>query len=227
MDNLLEELSHLTAIGKIDKNSPYPPEMRGLEGVAELTAQALAAGYPAIDILNLGLLPGMNTVGERFSRGDAFISNMLISAQAMNAALKQLKPFFDSGELRAKGTLILGTVQGDLHDIGKNLVKMIMEGEGWEVIDLGTDVASDTFIKQVNEYPDSIVGMSALLTTTMLNMETVTAALKKNNPETRVFIGGAPVSQAFCQEVGATAYFRDPYSLAQYLRPEPQAEKLL
>lgn len=219
MTTLLSELSRVISVGKIDKNSPFPPDLRGEPGASELTAQAVEEGISAQVILNDALLPGMNIIGEKFSKGEAFIANMLISAQAMNAAMEHLRPFFESGEIKSRGTIILGTVQGDLHDIGKNLVKMIMKGDGWDVIDLGTDVSSEAFVQAVNKNQDAIVGMSALLTTTMLNMGDVTTALKANNPNTQVFIGGAPVSQAFCEEIGADGYFRDPHSLARSLRP--------
>jgi methanogenic corrinoid protein MtbC1 len=136
METLLTQLTHLISIGKINAHSPYPPDMKGMPGAAEITAQALAEGFTPADILDKGLLPGMNIIGEKFSQGQAFIANMLISAQAMNAAMEHLRPFFESGEIQSRGTIILGTVQGDLHDIGKNLVKMIMKGDGWDVIDL-------------------------------------------------------------------------------------------
>ncbi len=218
METLLTQLTHLISIGKINAHSPYPPDMKGMPGAAEITAQALAEGFTPADILDKGLLPGMNIIGEKFSQGQAFIANMLISAQAMNAAMEHLRPFFESGEIQSRGTIILGTVQGDLHDIGKNLVKMIMKGDGWDVIDLGTDVDSAGFVEAVKKNPDACVGMIALLTTTMLNMKAVTDSLRDNDPSTKIFIGGAPVSAAFAEEIGADGYFRDPYGLARSLR---------
>lgn len=215
---LLEQLTRVVSVGKINRNTPQPPDMIGQDGASELTYQAIQAGISPQMILNEGLLPGMSLIGDKFSRGEAFIANMLISAQAMNAAMEHLKPFFESGEIQSTGTLVLGTVEGDLHDIGKNLVKMILKGDGWEIIDLGTNVSPDTFLETIRSNPGAVVGLSALLTTTMLNMEEVTRTLKKNDPETKVFIGGAPVSQSFCDEIGADGYFRDPHSFAKFLR---------
>ena len=143
MDNILARLGHMVAVGKINKNTPRPADMIGMDGADELAAQAVKLGIAPNEILNKGLLLGMSVIGEKFSRGEAFIANMLISAQAMNAAMEHLRPFFESGEIKSTGTLVLGTVRGDLHDIGKNLVKMILKGDGWDVIDLGTDVSAD------------------------------------------------------------------------------------
>jgi len=218
MDNILARLGHMVAVGKINKNTPRPGDMIGMDGADELAAQAVKLGIAPNEILNKGLLLGMSVIGEKFSRGEAFIANMLISAQAMNAAMEHLRPFFESGEIKSTGTLVLGTVRGDLHDIGKNLVKMILKGDGWDVIDLGTDVSADEFVTAVDANPQALVGLSALLTTTMLNMEEVIMALKNRNPKTRVFIGGAPVSQMFSEEIGADGYFRDPHSFARSLR---------
>ncbi|MBC8192413.1 MAG: cobalamin-dependent protein [Candidatus Marinimicrobia bacterium] len=218
MDNILARLGHMVAVGKINKNTPRPADMIGMDGADELAAQAVKLGIAPNEILNKGLLLGMSVIGEKFSRGEAFIANMLISAQAMNAAMEHLRPFFESGEIKSTGTLVLGTVRGDLHDIGKNLVKMILKGDGWDVIDLGTDVSADEFVTAVDANPQALVGLSALLTTTMLNMEEVIMALKNRNPKTRVFIGGAPVSQMFSEEIGADGYFRDPHSFARSLR---------
>ncbi len=215
MSELLERLSMLVEVGKINKVTPYPPEMKDMDGASEITQQALERGIDPQIILNDGLMPGMSRIGEKFARGEAFIPNMLISAKAMNAAMDHLKPFFDGGEMPSKGTLIIGTVKGDLHDIGKNLVKMIMEGDGWSVIDLGTDVGGDKFVKSVNEHKEAIIGISALLTTTMLNMEEVITKLRENNSSTKIFVGGAAVSKSFSEKIGADGYFRDPYSFAQ------------
>ena len=173
IENMLQQLSHLVEIGKIDKNSPYPQELKGKDGASELTLKVLKDNVDPQIILNEGLIPGMNRIGEKFSKGEAFIPDMLIAAKAMNASMEHLKPYILSGEIKSKGTLVLGTVKGDLHDIGKNLVKIIMQGDGWKIVDLGTDVCSDKFVKAVDENDGAILGMSALLTTTMLYMELV------------------------------------------------------
>jgi len=218
MDEILLQLAELIERGKIDKNSPHPPDLAGQDGVSEITQAAIAQELDPQTILNKGLMPGMHRIGEKFSRGEVFITDMLIAARAMNAALEHLQPFFLSGAIQPKGTIVLGTVRGDLHDIGKNLVKMIMEGDGWKVVDLGTDVREDQFVEAVNQADDAIVGLSALLTTTMLHMKTVVESLRKNNPDTKIFIGGAPVSQAFNDEIGANGYFSNPHRLVRSMR---------
>jgi len=217
METILIQLSKLVEAGKIDKNTPYPPELKGEDGADEVTAQALKMGIDPQIILNDGLITGMNAIGEKFSRGEAYIPNMLISAKAMNAALVHLEPFFKGGNIKSKGTVILGTVKGDLHDIGKNLVGLILQGAGWKIVDLGTDVTTEKFINAINENQTAVVGLSALLTTTMVNMESILKAIRENNPETKVYIGGAPVSQAFCDSIGADGYFADPFTFAKSL----------
>lgn len=214
---IIEKLIQVVELGKINKASPYPPELKGQDGADELTVQALEAGLKAEEILNKGLMPGMKAIGEKFSQGKAFIPNMLISAKAMNMAMEHLKPFFEGGEVQFKGTLILGTVAGDLHDIGKNLVKMIMKGDGWKIVDLGVDVKTEQFVNALKENPDAIVGMSALLTTTMLNMKENITALRDIKPDLPIYVGGAAVSQEFANSIQATGYFKDPHGFAQSL----------
>lgn len=218
MDEILARLSKLIERGKISRDAPYPPDLVGEDGVSEVTQQAIAEGIDPQIILNKGLMVGMHAVGEKFSEGEVFITDMLIAARAMNAAMEHLQQFFLSGEIEPKGTFVLGTVRGDLHDIGKNLVKMIMEGDGWSVVDLGTDVREEQFVEAVNKTEGAIVGMSALLTTTMLHMESVVKSLRANNPATQIYIGGAPVSQAFADQIGADGYFSNPHGLVKALR---------
>jgi len=162
-------------------------------------------------------MAGMKRVGEKFEAGKAFIPDMLISAKAMNAAMEHLKPFFESGSLKLKGTFVLGTVTGDLHDIGKNIVRMVLTGSGWKVIDLGVDVAPEKFVESVGANPGCYVGLSALLTTTMTQMEATGKAIKEKSPDTKVFVGGAPLSQDFSDKIGTDGYFADPNSFAKYL----------
>ena len=133
-----------------------------------------------------------------------------MSAKAMSSAMRHLKPFFLSGETKRKGTFIIGTVSGDLHDIGKNLVAMMVEGGGWEVIDLGVDVGPDKFLKAVSENPDAVVGLSALLTTTMENMKKIVAAIKEKYPDLKILVGGAPLTMDYCKKIGADHYSPDP-----------------
>ena len=142
---------------------------------------------------------------------------MLMSARAMGASMIQLKPFFTSGEIKTKGTFIIGTVKGDLHDIGKNLVAMMVEGGGWTIIDLGVDVGSDRFIEALKNNPGAIVGLSALLTTTMVNMGEIVSCIKEQIPETKILIGGAPVNMDFCEKIGADFYAPDPQHAVEYL----------
>ncbi|MCA1747739.1 MAG: cobalamin-dependent protein, partial [Bacteroidales bacterium] len=128
-----------------------------------------------------------------------------------------LKPYFDAGTVQRKGTFIIGTVQGDLHDIGKNLVKAIVEGSGWEVIDLGTDVDADRFISAIEEHPNAPVGLSALITTTMVNMEQIVEKIREKYPEQKIMIGGAPVTQEYCDKIGADFFSLYPQEAAEYL----------
>ncbi|MBL1215656.1 MAG: corrinoid protein [Ignavibacteriae bacterium] len=215
--NLLSKLTECIEIGKAELDSPYPPNLKGEKGASEYTAEALALGIPPLEILEKSLMVGMKNIGDKFSQGKAFIPNLLISSKAMKAAMVHLKPYFDSGAAKMKGTLVIGTVTGDLHDIGKNIVKMVMEGNGWKVIDLGTDTSEEKFIAAVKENPDCIVGLSALLTTTMLNMEKILNSVKEVNPKVKVFVGGAPLSEQFSNSIGADGYFHDPQSLVDYL----------
>jgi methanogenic corrinoid protein MtbC1 len=140
-----------------------------------------------------------------------------MSAKAMSTSMLHLKPYFISGAAKQKGIFIIGTVLGDLHDIGKNLVGMMVEGNGYNVIDLGTDVSSEKFIEAVKKYPNSVVGLSALLTTTMVNMEKITKDIKEAVPGTLVTIGGAPVNSEFCSKIGADNYSPDPQGVVEFM----------
>lgn len=217
MQDILEQLSICVERGKVDIRSPFPADMKGQEGADELTKKAIENKIPASMILNDALMQGMQRIGDKFGQGKAFIPDLLIAAKAMNAAMEHLKPFFESGEAQYKGTIIMGTVSGDLHDIGKNIVKMVLKGSGWDVIDLGVDVSAHKFVEALDQHPQSYVGLSALLTTTMLHMQDTTQAIKEKYPQTKVFVGGAPLSQEFSDKIGADGFFRDPQSFAKYL----------
>jgi len=217
MENLLSEIAHCIEFGKINLASNYPPDLKGKDGADELTLMALEAGFGPGEILESGLMKGMEKVGIKFRENKIFVPQVLMSAKAMSAAMLHLKPFFLSGEAKRKGTFIIGTVQGDLHDIGKNLVSMMVEGNGYEVIDLGTDVTAEQFISASGQYPGSIVGLSALLTTTMANMESIVKELKEQVPGSRICIGGAPVTKDFCDRIQADFYSPDPQGLVEYL----------
>jgi len=220
MSELLSKLADCIEFGKINKASPYPPQMKGQEGADEFAKQALEEGINPQDILTKGLMIGMQKIGVKFRENKVFVPQVLMSAKAMNTAMLHLKPFFASGEVTQKGTFIIGTVEGDLHDIGKNLVSMMVEGNGWKVVDLGTDVKADQFVAALKENENAIVGLSALLTTTMVNMEKITKAIKEAVPEAKVAVGGAPVTDDFKQKVGADAYAPDPQGLVEYLNSQ-------
>ncbi|MBP1667694.1 MAG: cobalamin-binding protein [Bacteroidetes bacterium] len=218
MEELLQQIAHCIEFGKTDKASPYPPDMKGLDGADELTKMALDKGVPPSDVLIRGLVVGMEKVGIKFRENKVFVPQVLMSAKAMNTAMQHLKPFFRSGEVKRKGTFIIGTVVGDLHDIGKNLVSMMVEGNGWEVIDLGIDVKAEKFIAAVKDHPGCIVGLSALLTTTMVNMESIVKQIHEQAPGTQIIIGGAPVTDEFRKKIGADFYSPDPQGAVEYLK---------
>ena len=217
MNELLVQLLEVVELGKADQKSPFPPQLKGQDGASELATKALEAGVSPQDILENALIPAMDKVGKKFAENKIFVPQMLMSARAMGAAMLVLKPFFTSGEIKTKGTFIIGTVKGDLHDIGKNLVAMMVEGSGWSVIDLGVDVPAERYIQAVKEHPGAVVALSALLTTTMVNMGQIVADIKAELPETFVFIGGAPVNNEFCKKIGADAYTPDPQGVVEYL----------
>lgn len=179
--------------------------------VEELTKAALAEGIAPTRIVNEGLIPGMNEVGARFKAGEFYIPEVLIAARAMHAGLNVLKPLLSSYDFKPIGTVVLGTVKGDLHDIGKNLVGMMLEGAGFEVIDLGIDVPPAKFVETVKEKNPHIVGMSALLTTTMPMMKTTIEALQEAGlrDKVKVMVGGAPLTQDYADAIGADGYAPD------------------
>ena len=179
------------------------------EAVQSKTQAELDAGTDVNTILNDGLIGAMDEVGELFSAGEIFVPEMLMAAEAMKAGLSILKPHLAEGQSRSKGTVIIGTVKGDLHDIGKNLVSMMMEGAGFEVLDLGVDVASETFVQTAAEKNAQVIALSALLTTTMPSMETTIKAVKEAGLATRTIIGGAPVTQTFADQIGADGFSSD------------------
>ena len=217
MNELLSRLADCIEFGKINMASPYPPQMKGQEGADELTHEALVQGINPQDVLTLGLMPGMERIGLKFRENKVFVPQVLMSAKAMSTAMLHLKPHFLSGAAKQKGTFIIGTVLGDLHDIGKNLVAMMVEGSGYKVIDLGTDVGSEKFISAVKENPGAVVGLSALLTTTMVNMQKISDEIKAAVPGTLVTIGGAPVNADFCSKIGADNYSPDPQGVVEFL----------
>lgn len=217
MEDLLARIAECVELGKINKATPFPPKMKGMDGAEELTLQALEAGLSPSNILTRGLIIGMEKIGVKFKNNQVFVPQVLMSAKAMSTALKHLKKFFQDGSVQRRGQFIIGTVEGDLHDIGKNLVAMMVEGNGYEVIDLGVDVKADKFVEAVKAHPGAYVGMSALLTTTMVNMEQINAALKQQFPGIVTFVGGAPVTQEFAHKIGADYYTDGPQELVEIL----------
>ena len=179
--------------------------------VAEKVKDALDAGLPAGTILNESLIAGMAEVGRLFEEGEYFVPEMLIAARAMQAGLALLKPHLKESGVKAQGRVAIGTVKGDLHDIGKNLVSMMLEGAGYEIIDLGTDVAPEKFLDAVKSQGANFVAMSALLTTTMTNMKATIDALETAGlrGKVKVMIGGAPVTDAFAKQIGADGFAPD------------------
>ena len=217
MDPILAKLGEAVEFGKVDKKSPYPPNLKDQNGADELAKQAIEEGIAPGDILSHGLMVGMEKVGVKFRENKVFVPQVLMSAKAMSAAMSHLKPFFSSGEAVRKGIFIIGTVEGDLHDIGKNLVAMMVEGNGYEVIDLGTDVKAEAFIEAAEKNPGSVIGLSALLTTTMTNMEKIVQAIKEKDTNLKVCIGGAPINQDFCDKINADSYNADPQGVVEFL----------
>ena len=185
--------------------------------VKGLVQQAIDEGIPAQRILEEGLLDGMNVVGEKFKNNEIFVPEVLIAARAMNMGATLLKPLLAQDGVKASGKVCIGTVKGDLHDIGKNLVKMMMEGKGLEVVDLGTDVAPETFVQVAQEQGCQVICCSALLTTTMGTMADVVKAAEAAGirDKVKIMVGGAPVTDAFCQQIGADAYTADATSAAE------------
>lgn len=201
---ILNDISTNLQIGKID-------------AVKELVQSALDEGIPAEEILHKGLLEGMNVVGEKFKNFQVFIPQVLVSARAMNEGTLILKPALSAGESKGTGRVVLGTVQGDMHDIGKNLVKMMMECKGLEVYDLGTDVSPAEFVRVAQEKECQVIALSALLTTTMEVMAGVVNACAEAGirDKVKIMIGGAPVTEEFCHQIGADIYTTDATQAAE------------
>jgi 5-methyltetrahydrofolate--homocysteine methyltransferase len=217
MNDILGQISHCIEFGKINAASPFPPDMKGEVGADELTAMALEQGISPERILHEAMVTGMERVGRKFSENKVFVPHMLMSAKAMSTAMVHIKPFFLSGVVKRKGTVVIGTVTGDLHDIGKNLVCMMIEGAGYEVIDLGVDAGSDKFIRAINEHSGCFVGLSALLTTTMANMSGIVSDIRNAFSDTKILIGGAPINHEYCRQIGADFYSPDPRGAIEYL----------
>jgi methylmalonyl-CoA mutase cobalamin-binding domain/chain len=194
--------------------------------VRAMTEEAIASGLPVDEVLEDGLISGMRVVGEDFKHNRIFVPEVLLAARAMKAGMEILRPLLterkDAGSL---GTVVMGTVKGDLHDIGKNLVGMMAEGAGFTIVNLGTDTSADEFIRAVNEHDAAILGMSALLTTTMIYMKTVVDAVREKGLDVKIAVGGAPVTPQFCAEIGADGYAADAASAVELFKRLVAARK--
>ena len=216
MQEYVERIAICIARGKVYRSAPYPPDLRDQDGADEVAAEALKNGIQPAVLLE-GCMQGMDKIGKEFSENKAAVTNLVISAAAMNAVLKHIKPYLESGEVKRKGKFVIGTVSGDLHDIGKNLVSMIATGGGYEVIDLGVDVPTSRFLEALAQHPGCVVGLSALLTITMPSMEKSVRAIREAYPGTKVMVGGAPVTRDFCTRIGADFTSHNPHEAVEYL----------
>ena len=217
MSELLEKLALCVEKGKINREMNYPRELAGQDGADELAKKALEQGLTPYAILHQACIVGMHRIGEQFKQGKAYVPQLLIAAKAMQSVMDHLRPFFESGEIKTKGTFVIGTVSGDLHNIGKNLVCMVVGGAGWKVVDLGVDVATPKFLKAIADNALCVVGLSALLTTTMVNMEATARELKQQYPDTQLIVGGAPLSREFAEQIGADGFADDPQGAVDFL----------
>ena len=188
--------------------------------VVELTERALGEGLDPNEIIQEGFIPAMNEVGEKFGSGELYVPEMLIAARAMKHGLEKVKPKLVDAQVKSSAKVLIGTVQGDRHDIGKNLVAMMMEGAGFEVIDLGVDVAPERFVQAVETHKPHCIGLSALLTTTMTSMEETIAELKQSGlrDSVKIMLGGAPVTQKFADEIGADGYGENAYEAVKLVK---------
>jgi len=202
MNPVLEEISALLQKGR----APL---------VKEAVQKAIDDGLGAGEILNDGLMAGMGVIGTKFKNGEVFVPEVLIAARAMSAGIAVLQPLLTKDSVKSQGTVVLGTVKGDMHDIGKNLVKIMMEGKGLKVVDIGVDVDAERFVEQAKENNAQIVACSSLLTTTMIEMKNVVEAVKAKGLNVKIMIGGAPVNDAFCKSIGADKYAPDAASAAE------------
>lgn len=205
--NLLEEIKLATTSGNAPK-------------VAELCLQCVEGGIEVETIIEQALIAAMSMIGERFKKGEIYVPEMLIAARAMQAGLKVLEPLIVGKERRFLGKLVIGTVKGDLHDIGKNLVGMMAQGAGFEVVDVGTDQSVDKIIAAVREHKPQLLGLSALLTTTMPVMREIIIELEREGlrDQVKVLVGGAPVTEKFAQDIGADAFAADAGSAVDMMR---------
>ncbi len=211
---------------KTRENEGIDEALSGTPGVVELTQTALKSNIPPEVIIAQGLTSGMQVVGEKFSTKEYFIPDMLASAEAVGKAMDILKPYLEASNVETKGKFAIATVKGDIHDIGKNIVAILLRGAGYEVNDLGTDVPTEKIVEVIKEYKPDFLGLSALLTTTMIIMGEIIEALKENGlrDKVKVLIGGAAVSDEYAQEIGADAYCVDGFHAIKILDASQEAK---
>ena len=211
MAELLQKIAESVIEGRSDQYSPLVKEKVGTPGVKELTQKAIDDGKNVEDIINKGLLAGMDVVGKRFKNDEIFIPEVLISAEALGIGMELIKPLIVKAGLKPKSKIIIGTVKGDLHDIGKNLVRMMLQGAQFDVIDLGVDISTENFINAVKQEKPQLLGLSCLLTSSMHELKNVIEAVKKASlrDQVKILVGGAPVTQEYAEEIGADGFADD------------------
>lgn len=220
MDDILDKIKVNVIAGRVDSDDEgFDGDMEGEPGVIELVEIAVAQKISPNDILTKALNPGMEEVGRLFENDEYLIPDMLASAECVSNAMNILEPMLVDANIESKGKFLIATVEGDLHDIGKNIVATLLKGSGFEVIDLGTGVKADKIINKVKELKPNYLGLSALLTTTMGHMEEIINSLKKENlrDSLKIFVGGAPVSEEFSKNIGADYYCEDAFDAINHL----------
>ncbi len=220
VENILELIRENVIQGRTTRDDEGLEEaMEGQPGVTELVEEALAQGINTEDIINKGLTAGMVTVGQKFEAKEYYIPDMLASAESVGAAMKILEPHFIKSGITPKGEIIVATVKGDLHDIGKNIVSILLRGAGYSVKDLGNDIDTQTIVEAVREDSPQFLGLSALLVSTMMHMEDIIKALKENGlrDKVKVVIGGAPVTEEFAKRIGADGYGADGFDAVRVI----------
>jgi 5-methyltetrahydrofolate--homocysteine methyltransferase len=216
-NGLLNELRRNVVLGRVNKDEDLYEEMIGQPGVVELTKRCIDEGLAIKDIFHAGLIDSMDEVGKRYEAGEYFLPDLIASADAMIGGLNILKPHLAEKEIKSQGKVIIATVEGDEHDIGKNLVGIMLRAAGFTVVDLGTRVPAEEIAKSVAEHEPDVLGLSALLTSTMPHMKETLEELEKQNlrEDVRIMVGGAPVSQEFADSIGADAYGEDAFEAVE------------
>lgn len=216
-NGILRELRSNVVLGRVDQNEDLYEEMAGQPGVKELTGRCLDEGIPVKEILYDALIDGMDEVGKRYESGEYYLPDLIASADAMIAGMDILKPHLLQEEIQSRGKVLMATVEGDEHDIGKNLVSIMLRAAGFTVVDLGTRVSAAEIVKAVKEHKPDVLGLSALLTSTMPHMKETIEELEKQNArdDIRVMVGGAPVSREYAESIGADAYGEDAFEAVE------------